>query len=74
MRLWALRSASHSDWPVCPIAETASPHRMGAALTYALFSCLELPGKVISMRRIWVQHPNRGPNSHPSPAIGASRR
>jgi hypothetical protein len=24
-----------SDWPVCPIAETATPHRMGAALTYA---------------------------------------
>jgi ERF superfamily protein len=23
-----------SDWPVCPIAETARPHRMGAALTY----------------------------------------
>src|SRR5258707_12724013 len=30
-----------SDWPVCPIKETAAPHRMGAALTlarrYALF-------------------------------------
>lgn len=24
-----------SDWPVCPVAETAAPHRMGAALTYA---------------------------------------
>src|SRR5438445_6551743 len=24
-----------SDWPVCPIAETANPRRMGAALTYA---------------------------------------
>src|SRR5438477_11258772 len=24
-----------SDWPVCTIAETATPHRMGAALTYA---------------------------------------
>src|SRR6516225_8604412 len=24
-----------SDWPVCPVAETASPQRMGAALTYA---------------------------------------
>ena len=24
-----------SDWPVCPISETATPHRMGAALTYA---------------------------------------
>ena len=24
-----------SDWPVCPIADMASPQRMGAALTYA---------------------------------------
>src|ERR1700740_720201 len=24
-----------SDWPVCAIGETAAPHRMGAALTYA---------------------------------------
>jgi hypothetical protein len=24
-----------SDWPVCSISETATPHRMGAALTYA---------------------------------------
>jgi hypothetical protein len=24
-----------SDWPVCSSSETAAPHRMGAALTYA---------------------------------------
>ena len=24
-----------SDWPVCPVSETAVPHRMGSALTYA---------------------------------------
>jgi hypothetical protein len=24
-----------SDWPVCALAELPSPHRMGAALTYA---------------------------------------
>ena len=24
-----------SDWPVCPVAETDRPQRMGAALTYA---------------------------------------
>jgi hypothetical protein len=24
-----------SDWPVCAISDTAAPHRMGAALTYA---------------------------------------
>jgi hypothetical protein len=23
-----------SEWPVCAVAETAAPHRMGAALTY----------------------------------------
>src|SRR3984885_12566556 len=23
-----------SEWPVCPISETAAPHRLGAALTY----------------------------------------
>jgi hypothetical protein len=22
-----------SDWPVCPVSETAAPHKMGAALT-----------------------------------------
>jgi ERF superfamily len=24
-----------SDWPVCPVSETAAPRRMGAALSYA---------------------------------------
>src|SRR5204862_2396736 len=24
-----------SEWPVCPVSETSTPHRMGAALTYA---------------------------------------
>src|SRR5215207_5580194 len=24
-----------SDWPVCPVSDTAAPHHMGAALTYA---------------------------------------
>src|SRR5712675_1214878 len=24
-----------SDWPVCPVGETAAPQKMGAALTYA---------------------------------------
>ena len=37
-----------SDWPVCPIAETATPHRMGAALTYArryaLFALVGIAG------------------------------
>src|SRR5215472_15682009 len=38
-----------SDWPVCPIAETAWPHRMGAALTYArryaLFTLVGIAGE-----------------------------
>ena len=37
-----------SDWPVCPISETATPHRMGAALTYArryaLFTLVGIAG------------------------------
>ena len=38
-----------SDWPVCPIAETITPHRMGAALTYArryaLFTLVGIAGE-----------------------------
>src|SRR6516165_9678726 len=38
-----------SDWPVCPIADTASPRRMGAALTYArryaLFTLVGIAGE-----------------------------
>src|SRR5215467_11909239 len=38
-----------SDWPVCPIAETANPQRMGAVLTYArryaLFTLVGIAGE-----------------------------
>ena len=38
-----------SDWPICPIAETANPQRMGAALTYArryaLFTLVGIAGE-----------------------------
>jgi hypothetical protein len=38
-----------SDWPVCSITETATPHRMGAALTYArryaLFTLVGIAGE-----------------------------
>src|SRR5947209_12244169 len=38
-----------SDWPVCPIAETANPQRMGVALTYArryaLFTLVGIAGE-----------------------------
>ena len=38
-----------SDWPVCALSETAAPHRMGAALTYArryaLFTLVGIAGE-----------------------------
>ena len=38
-----------SDWPVCGVSETATPHRMGAALTYArryaLFTLVGIAGE-----------------------------
>ena len=38
-----------SDWPVCPVADTANPQRMGAALTYArryaLFTLVGIAGE-----------------------------
>src|SRR3954451_17413831 len=38
-----------SDWPVCPVSETAAPHRMGAALPYArryaLFTLVGIAGE-----------------------------
>jgi hypothetical protein len=38
-----------SDWPVCAISETAAPHRMGTALTYArryaLFTLVGIAGE-----------------------------
>ena len=38
-----------SEWPVCPISETAAPRRMGAALTYArryaLFTMVGIAGE-----------------------------
>ena len=38
-----------SDWPVCAVADTSTPHRMGAALTYArryaLFTLVGIAGE-----------------------------
>jgi len=38
-----------SDWPVCPLADLGTPHRMGAALTYArryaLFTLVGIAGE-----------------------------
>ena len=65
-----------SDWPVCPASETAAPHRMGAALTYArryaLFTLVGLPVRMTSMRRILAQTPKPAPISRPG-RMGKSR-
>jgi hypothetical protein len=41
-----------SDWPVCAISETKTPHRMGASLTYvrryALFTLVGIAGRMTS--------------------------
>ena len=38
-----------SDWPVCPVADTGAPHKMGAALTYSrrysLFTLVGIAGE-----------------------------
>ncbi len=43
------RTDDYHDWPVCAITETATPHRMGAALTYArryaLFTLVGIAGE-----------------------------
>jgi hypothetical protein len=54
--IWLTTTLAHSsgewvssDWPVCPVSETATPHRMGAALTYArryaLFTLVGIAGE-----------------------------
>jgi hypothetical protein len=60
-----------SDWPVCPVAETAAPHRMGAALTYARrYALFTLVGeRMISMNPISCPHPR-----HRAMPMGRTRR
>src|SRR5262245_37134771 len=55
-----------SDWPVCPVAETANPHRMGPALTYArryaLFTLVGIAGEDdLDAPDICAPTPARGP-------------
>ena len=62
-----------SDWPVCPVTETAEPHRMGAALTYArryaLFTLVGIAGEDD------MDAPDLGaPAAKPSQDLGVSRR
>jgi ERF superfamily len=61
-----------SEWPVCPIAETAAPRRMGAALTYArryaLFTLVGIAGEdTISTRRILPKARRQTPPTKPAP-------
>jgi hypothetical protein len=70
-----------SHWPVCPVIDTAAPHRRGAALTmpgampYLRWS--ESPARMIWMRRISplpsAPRSTRTVRSHLSNALAASR-
>jgi hypothetical protein len=60
-----------SDWPVCPVSETAAPHRMGAALTYArrycLFSLVGIAGEDdIDAPDLPAIVPNQGESARPA--------
>jgi hypothetical protein len=65
-----------SDWPVCPIAETERPHRMGAALTYArryaLFTLVGIAGEddLDAPDLISPSQPSSGPERNPSRGNG----
>ena len=60
-----------SDWPVCAISETATPHRMGAALTYArryaLFTLVGIAGED-DLDAPDLVTPTQKPQSAPRPA------
>jgi len=66
-----------SDWPVCAIAETATPHRMGAALTYArryaLFTLVGIAGEDDLDAPDLTAPTNRSPDPQKSKAIGNGR-
>src|SRR6187399_1953779 len=68
-----------SDWPVCPASETAAPHRMGAALTYArryaLFTLVGIAGEDdLDAPDLALQTGDPGPqNSPPGKKNGSNR-
>jgi hypothetical protein len=75
-----------SDWPVCPASETASPHRMGAALTYArryaLFALvgiageddLDAPDLLTEPSPAAATDPSRGASNGRKPPNGSSHK
>src|SRR5437764_6505196 len=65
------------EWPVCSVSETATPHRMGAALTYArryaLFTMVGIAGEddldapdFVNDRRSEDKAVDSGPSTNPS--------
>jgi hypothetical protein len=62
-----------SEWPVCPVPETAAPHRMGAALTYArryaLFTLVGIAGEddLDAPDLMGARDPASASNGHQSP-------
>src|SRR5437016_4857070 len=72
-----------SEWPVCPVSETAAPHRMGAALTYArryaLFTLVGIAGEDdVDAPDLPVSIGTHLPEPHPvaasSPPVGEPRK
>lgn len=65
-----------SDWPVCPVTDTATPHRMGAALTYArryaLFTLVGIAGED-DLDAPDVATPINPPSPHKAPDRGPGR-
>ena len=64
-----------SDWPVCPVAELASPQRMGLALTYArryaLLLSPELQARMISTPPICAPNPVHWSSRRTRRCVGA---
>jgi ERF superfamily len=67
-----------SDWPVCPVSETAAPHRMGAALTYArryaLFTLVGIAGEDDLDAPDLSATPKAGADQSPGPHGRSSNR
>ena len=68
-----------SDWPVCPVGETAAPHKMGAALTYArryaLFTLVGIAGEDdLDAPDLPAPRPQAGPSAPVSPNAASQKR
>jgi hypothetical protein len=66
-----------SDWPVCSVSETAAPHRLGAALTYArryaLFTLVGIAGEDdVDAPDLALPLPSGPPNGSPTHERGST--